>query len=154
MVLGQEIKARREALKLSQTDLARLAGVSQPVINDLESGKQRTTKRIAAIAAALNCSISDIDPEFEKVESLQSPKINFGSRDLPVYASVEGAPAANQSSGTPARPLTARIRPALKPKPRQQLVSSKAPPTARILNKNGQFEKYLFPYRFAYCAFL
>ena len=52
-MIGERIRIRREALGLSQNELARRAKVSQPVIFALESGEQQTTRKIAQIAAAL-----------------------------------------------------------------------------------------------------
>lgn len=69
MLNGAEVTRRREALGKSQADLAREAGVSQPVINEIEKGKQQTTKKLPAIARALGCSPRDLDPDWGVVES-------------------------------------------------------------------------------------
>lgn len=86
---------------MSQTDLSRLAGVSQPVIAELEAGNQRTTRKIAAIARALQCTVADLEPDFDKVEGFAQPRVYLGTRDLPVYAAVEGGPGEIVVSTTP-----------------------------------------------------
>ena len=63
-IIGQNIKRLREAAGISQAALARSAGVSQPTITDLENGKQLTTKKLASIAKALRCKVSDLDPDY------------------------------------------------------------------------------------------
>lgn len=63
MKIGDRIRERREALGLSQNELARRSKVSQPVIFSLERGDQHTTRRIGAIASALGVSVADLDPD-------------------------------------------------------------------------------------------
>lgn len=41
--LGKRVRERREELGLTQSELARRAKISQPVINDIESGAQQST---------------------------------------------------------------------------------------------------------------
>ena len=52
--------------KLTQTALAKLAGISQPILVDLESGKQTTSRKLPAIAKALNCKLAELDPAYER----------------------------------------------------------------------------------------
>lgn len=54
--IGNKIKRRREELGLSQEQLAEKAGVSQPLIHKLESGKALETKKLNQIANALDVS--------------------------------------------------------------------------------------------------
>lgn len=49
---------------MSQSDLAKAAGVSQPVIASIEMGKQRTARSLPRIATALGVQVSDLDPDF------------------------------------------------------------------------------------------
>ncbi|MBA4285446.1 MAG: hypothetical protein C0434_07935 [Xanthomonadaceae bacterium] len=54
MSLGKRLKEAREKAGYSQAALARKAGVSQPVISDIESGEQTETRKLAQLAKALN----------------------------------------------------------------------------------------------------
>lgn len=45
---------------MSQADLARFSGVSQPTIHDLETGKQRTSRKLVDIADALGVPTSSL----------------------------------------------------------------------------------------------
>lgn len=60
--MGYKIKERREALKMSQVDLAQKAKVSRTIISGLESGAitVTTTETLLKLAEALNTKISDI----------------------------------------------------------------------------------------------
>jgi transcriptional regulator with XRE-family HTH domain len=49
---------------MSQADLARKAGISQPTIAAIESGDQKTARALPRIARALDVDISVLDPEF------------------------------------------------------------------------------------------
>lgn len=56
------IKEEREAVGISQEELARISGVSRTIISGLESGRiiTTTTETLQKVAAALNKRISDI----------------------------------------------------------------------------------------------
>lgn len=54
--IGKRVKARRKALKLSQSDLARLVGCTQQSITQLEGDKISSPQRIVEIADALGVS--------------------------------------------------------------------------------------------------
>jgi transcriptional regulator with XRE-family HTH domain len=51
--MGARVRHLRKTLALSQTALAKLAGVTQPVISDLEANRTHTSGRTASIAAVL-----------------------------------------------------------------------------------------------------
>lgn len=53
MELKDRLKFARDAMAMSQHELARKAGVSQSMIGHLESGKQAGTTKIIEIAKAL-----------------------------------------------------------------------------------------------------
>lgn len=59
--LGKRIKTRREELELDQVELARRAGVSQPTLANLESGKNQRTKFLPELARALGVSAEWLD---------------------------------------------------------------------------------------------
>ena len=56
------IKEEREAVGISQEELARISGVSRTIISGLESGRiiTTTTETLQKVAEALNKRISDI----------------------------------------------------------------------------------------------
>ena len=60
--IGDRIKTIRLSKGMSQVELSKKADVSQPVLVRLESGAQLTTKKLSALARALNVKISDLDP--------------------------------------------------------------------------------------------
>lgn len=59
------IKERREALGISQNELARRSGVKQATISDIENEKttQPWIGTLAKIAAALGCTVEDLIAE-------------------------------------------------------------------------------------------
>jgi transcriptional regulator with XRE-family HTH domain len=67
MGIPENIKALREAAGLSQTQLAKLARVSQQLISQLERGENTTTKYLPQIARALGKTVADLDPSFAPV---------------------------------------------------------------------------------------
>lgn len=57
-----KIREMRNALNMTQDELAKKAGVSRPTIIGLESKKETvtTTATLAKIASALGCSVSSL----------------------------------------------------------------------------------------------
>lgn len=57
-----KIKERREELKMSQVQLAKISKVSRTIISGLESGtiSVTTTDTLLKIATALHCKVTDI----------------------------------------------------------------------------------------------
>lgn len=93
--LGQRIRHYRKALKLTQKQLADLAGISQPTIADLERNDQATTRKLPAIAKALKITIGQLDPDFKaEWEDVGTP-MNLSESieyDLaPLLEAVEGS---------------------------------------------------------------
>lgn len=62
--IGERILALRTKRGMSQSALAKKAKVSQPVIAELESGLQQSSKKLPEIAAALGVSAHDLDPRY------------------------------------------------------------------------------------------
>lgn len=59
--LRQNVLFRRAQLRLSQTALAERAGVSRPIVSEIESGKAKAGLDVLArIAVALRCSIAEL----------------------------------------------------------------------------------------------
>jgi HTH-type transcriptional regulator/antitoxin HipB len=55
--LGQQLQARREALGLSKTELARKAGKVREVVYRLEAGEDSTVSSLLAVAGALGLAL-------------------------------------------------------------------------------------------------
>lgn len=64
MPIPENLRRLREEREMSQVDLARAAKVSQQLISQLERGENLTTKKLPAIARALNATVSDLDEEY------------------------------------------------------------------------------------------
>ncbi|MBK7404231.1 MAG: helix-turn-helix transcriptional regulator [Phycisphaerales bacterium] len=61
MEIGDQIRARRQYLGITQTELADRSGVSKAMICDVEAGKKNPTIRLLGqIAAGLDCPISEL----------------------------------------------------------------------------------------------
>ncbi len=61
---GERLKELRKALKLKQPELAEKAGVSQPLISDLENGKKHLTGFAAAgLASVLGAEVWELAPQ-------------------------------------------------------------------------------------------
>ncbi len=71
MTIGERLKQLREMRGLSQNELAKRAGVSHPVVSDLERGirEDMTVSTAKALARALGVSlemlVGDVDSETE-----------------------------------------------------------------------------------------
>lgn len=61
LAVPTSVRERRKAKKLTQEQLAELAGMSTAAIHNLEAGKNGfTDKSLAALAAALECSPAEL----------------------------------------------------------------------------------------------
>ncbi|MEN3213581.1 helix-turn-helix domain-containing protein [Methylorubrum populi] len=88
MVEHERIVARRAELGLSQAELARRVGVSQPMIVEIEKGRVHTTKFVIELARALELQPQDIDPRYADHPPLQIISVEpLG--ELPVRRIVE-----------------------------------------------------------------
>lgn len=91
----ETIRQLREALGLSQSELARRIGVTPQAIQQLEDGKVRDPRYILALADALGVppaalgKAGAVRPPREGYRIQQEP---LGRKDLPVYASAQGGP--------------------------------------------------------------
>jgi transcriptional regulator with XRE-family HTH domain len=79
--LGKRIKTRREELELDQVELARRAGVSQPTLANLESGKNQRTKFLPELARALNVSVEWLDTGSGAKETVRQMKVYSGEQE-------------------------------------------------------------------------
>lgn len=61
MNVGENIKKRREALNVSQRDLAEQVGIAQPFLCQVERGTKNPSLQVAAeIAKVLGCDLQDL----------------------------------------------------------------------------------------------
>ena len=59
--LGIKVRKKRERLKMSQGDLAALAGVTRPMITMIEAGQTRVSLDLLRnLMTALGCKASDL----------------------------------------------------------------------------------------------
>ena len=61
MSIGENIKSRRNAMGMSQSELASAIGVSAPMICQIERGTKSPTLRLSVdIARVLKCDLNDL----------------------------------------------------------------------------------------------
>jgi transcriptional regulator with XRE-family HTH domain len=61
MEIGDQIRARRQSLNMTQTELAERSSVSKAMICDVEAGRKNPTIRLLGqLASGLECSISEL----------------------------------------------------------------------------------------------
>jgi transcriptional regulator with XRE-family HTH domain len=70
MFMGQRLFEARKAQGLSQGELGRMVGLSQPAIGQLESGETSTTKKVYELARVLEVKPSWLDPSIPDAEDL------------------------------------------------------------------------------------
>jgi transcriptional regulator with XRE-family HTH domain len=59
--LAESLRRMREAAGLSQTEMAKRLGISQPTLNRLENAGQNTTlKTLDQLCRALRCEVGDM----------------------------------------------------------------------------------------------
>lgn len=95
--LGRRVAQRREELGLSQQDLAKVCGVSQQAIQQLESGEVVRPRYLIELAAALQWSLEALrdggkhpEPPRSEVDFSRQHPVPDLPRDLPVYTGVRG----------------------------------------------------------------
>lgn len=59
--IGENMRARREQLKMTQTEVAKVAHVSTGHISDLENGWSKSSTHLNAIAKALHTSVDALE---------------------------------------------------------------------------------------------
>ncbi len=90
---GSRIRQAREALGLSQQQLAERAGTTQQTIMRIESGQTSHSRATPAVLKALGLdgteSPSQPDVKLEPAKLVSGEQL-VGERDLPVYSSAQG----------------------------------------------------------------
>lgn len=84
-VLAKRVQARREALGISQSELARRVGVSAQSIQSLESGRTKSFRKVIELARALEVPLSyfaasDPEPGSIPVDDMTTSLEQFGRR--------------------------------------------------------------------------
>ncbi|SME96800.1 Phage repressor protein C, contains Cro/C1-type HTH and peptisase s24 domains [Tistlia consotensis] len=111
MSLAAIVRLWRQERRLSQPQLAKLVGVSQQAIQQLESGETRTPRYLVRLAREMGADPEALlDGRLEPAAGARAaaaalaaaaPPLpnataaaaaSFGARDLPVYASAQGGP--------------------------------------------------------------
>lgn len=105
MTLADNLRRFMQAKGLSENELSRRSGVSQPTINGIINGHQRTTRKLPELARALDVQVWDLDPTLldrgeappvaglpAKTAGHRPPTPFLGARDLPIFSAVEGGP--------------------------------------------------------------
>lgn len=89
---GSRIRQAREALGLTQSQLAERAGTTQQTIDRIEKGQVSHSRATPAILKALSLESDQTAPPDVKLEParLVPGEQLVGERDLPVYSSAEG----------------------------------------------------------------
>lgn len=67
MGIPENLKRLRAERKLSQPQLAKLAGISQQLVSQIENGKNTSTKFLPQLAAALKVPVTEIDESYASV---------------------------------------------------------------------------------------
>ena len=98
MALKENVSRLRAALRLTQKELAAKSGMSQQVINDIESGRTLKPRGLIELAAALETTVEELDPDRFMPKAPAGPQqgvlkqlpIALGAKDLPIFAAAEG----------------------------------------------------------------
>lgn len=92
MALKENLVRYREAAKLTQKELADLAGCSQQVIGDIESGRTKKPRNLLEIATALGKTVEDLDPDrfMPRQPPLAQIPLTLGPKTLPIFAAAQG----------------------------------------------------------------
>ena len=89
---GEKIRHARETQGLSQADLAKRVGISQPAIKKIEAGDTMHSKFLPRIAQTLGLKLEELDPVLARGGPMILPPLVSRDRDFPIHASAEGGP--------------------------------------------------------------
>jgi transcriptional regulator with XRE-family HTH domain len=107
MTIAENLRRLRQEARLSQTALAKKAGVTQQLISQLEGGENDTTRALPNLAEALGVTVDKIDPNYVP----GAPSRNAALAEIhAIYAALEGFPDLQEQYLEQARLLEARAR--------------------------------------------
>ena len=91
MTISARVLLRRNQLRLTQTELAELAGTTQQAIVQLESGKTKRPRYLPELAKALECDIQWLlDGSGIRVDAnIKNPKPHVRSAAYPVISKIQ-----------------------------------------------------------------
>lgn len=118
--LGNRVAAVRKERKLSQAELARLAGVAPGTIGNLESGTRKAPRELLALADALGISPQWLKTGKGPIETDAAAPSDHQKRAVPKYSLLDAArqiALAMLNADRITRELVARIIPDLILKP-------------------------------------
>lgn len=85
--LGESVKSKRKLARLTQDDLAKLAGLSQSTISDIERGRNESSREVHAIATALGVTVEELMGIGRASSQIREPSLNYAPtkvRKIPV----------------------------------------------------------------------
>lgn len=106
--IGKRIKKIRKERGISQAELAKGAGVSQPTIAQIESGRNSGSKQLPQIAAFLRVSYQWLYTGTGEINESSSPSVDGAIRMIPLRSLSDlklGLPLSNAAQYLPA-PVT------------------------------------------------
>lgn len=73
MTVGEKIKHRRRAIGLTQAEVARSAGLTEPSVNRIEKGITRHPQQytLSKIAEVLGCTVESLSDDFDDVVEMK-----------------------------------------------------------------------------------
>jgi transcriptional regulator with XRE-family HTH domain len=80
--ISAAVVARRNALGITQSEVSRLSGISQPTISDIEAGSKPRVRTLEKVAKALECDPVELDPSYALGGRLER-KSRVGPRSEP-----------------------------------------------------------------------
>ena len=89
MALGVNVKKRRVQLGLTQGELAKMIGVSQVAIANLEKRDSRSSRNLTALADALQCSARELESGIAINEVATEYQTKSSAVLVPILKSVQ-----------------------------------------------------------------
>lgn len=105
MKLKDKVKLRREELGLTQNDLAMLIGVKQQTVHNIESGRNKGTKKINKLAKALKVTSDSLENDSSSLIVTESSQ--HGSAEN--VKSLKGMPRMNMHNDNDSQQLIKKL---------------------------------------------
>lgn len=88
VTFNERVKEKRKELKLTQAQLAKLAGIPQSTVGQIENGRNKTTTKLIELAAALQTTPEYLVHGISKGDNVSTP-IPLQTRLIPVISWVQ-----------------------------------------------------------------